>query len=153
MITSSTGIKSSSSISNVPWMISVRRLSPYFSFISNNSFLMISKIRSSFARISFKSAIRINKLFNSSSIFSLSKPARRCNCISLTALACLSDIPNSSINLCWMISVVLLVRINWMISSIWSKAFFKPSKICALASALFNSNCVLRRITSSWWDK
>ena len=100
MITSSTGIKSSSSISNVPWMISVRRLSPYFSFISNNSFLMISKIRSSFARISFKSAIRINKLFNSSSIFSLSKPAKRCNCISLTALACLSDIPNSSINLC-----------------------------------------------------
>ena len=39
---------------------------------------MISKIRSSLARISFKSAIVINKLFNSSSIFSLSKPAKRC---------------------------------------------------------------------------
>jgi len=114
---------------------------------------MIDNKRSLFSRISFKSAIISNNLFKSSSIFCLSKPARRCNCISRIALACLSDILNSSINLVWMISVVRLDLIKSIIASIWSRALFNPSKIWARSSALVNLNLVRRLITSSWWSR
>ena len=86
--TFSSGIKDSSSIYSIAVIsISVRRLSPYLSLISNNSSLIIFNTFSSEARIPLNSSINFNNSFNSSSILSLSKPVNLLKRISNMASA------------------------------------------------------------------
>ena len=124
--------------------------SPNLSFISSNSSLMMLYTKWSLARISFSLAISfINSLY-SSSIFSLCNPDKRFNCMSKIACACISDSPNLSINLSFASSYA--ERMICITSSILSIAIFKPSNICALASALSSSNFVLRSTTVFLWS-
>ena len=60
--------------------ISVRRSSPNRFFISSSSFLTISSTRASSARMSSQSAIFACRAPSSSSIFTISRPARRPSC-------------------------------------------------------------------------
>ena len=148
MTISSSAIKSSTSKSEVSIVISLRRLSPYFSFIAINSSLMISRWRSSEAKMAFKSAINTNNAACSSSIFSRSKPVKRAKRISKIAFAWISVRLNFSIKAVRAISVVWELWIVWITSSMWSKAISKPSNTWARASAFAKSNSVRRTMTS-----
>ena len=150
-MTCCSGIKSSSSISKSdPRTISVRRSSPCLCFTSNNSSRIIAWTRSSFAKISFKSAINATNPWYSSSILPRSNPVKRRKRISKIAFPWRSDNENSDINEFNASSSVDEPRIIAIIRSIWSKAIRSPSKIWARSSALFKSNCVRRTITSTW---
>ena len=124
--------------------------SPYFSLISNNSFLITANIFSSLLKINLNSSIIFNNSANSFSIFSLSKPVKRLSFISNIALACASLRPNWAINPLLASSSPFDAFISLIIASIWSKAIFKPSNIWTLFSAASKSNWVLRIIISLW---
>ena len=124
--------------------------SEYLFFISISSSFITPNSFSSLANIEFKYSINfINSLY-SSSILSLSNPVSLLSLISNIAWDCFSDRPNLSIKVFLAISVVLEFLIMLITSSMLSKAIFNPSKICALASALFRSNTVLLVTTSFW---
>ena len=142
-------IKSSTFISPSAATIFVFLSSPYFCLISSSSSLIISNTNCSLANISLKWAINfINSLY-SSSIFSRCKPDNVFNLISRIACAWISERPNLFINLSFASSYEDLIIL--ITSSMLSNAIFKPSNMCALASALSSSNLVLRVITCSLW--
>ena len=104
----------------------------------------------SLPNISLSSAINLSKSANSFSIFSLSNPVSLLSLISSIAFDWTSLKPNLLIKPFLASSSELEPRINLITSSIWSKAIFKPSKICTLFSALSKSNLVLLIIISLW---
>ena len=149
--TSSSWIKSSMSISLTTFWISVLLSSLYLLFISLSSSLITPRSFISSANILFKYSMYCIISLSSSSILSLSRPVNLLNLISKIAWACFSLNWNLSINVLFAISLVFEFLIIWITSSILSRAIFNPSNMCALASALFNSNTVLL-VTTSFWN-
>ena len=132
-------------------LISVLLASAYLSFIAIISSLITPKSNFSSDNIALKCSIFfINSLY-SSSIFCLSNPVSLCNLISKIAWAWISVKPNLDVNPSLASPVVLDDLIKLITASILSNAILKPSNICALASALFNSNTVLL-VTTSFWN-
>ena len=132
-------------------MISVLLSSPYLSFISNNSVFMISIRWFLLSRIPFKWAMCfINSLY-SSTTFSISNPVNLWRRMSNIACACMSERLKLFINPSLACVGSLLPRITLITSSMLSSAIFKPSSMCARASASFRSNFVRRTIIS--WRK
>ena len=117
--------------------------SPYFSEISDSSFLIMESIFFGLAKMSLSSLINFWTSDNSSSIFCLSRPASFCRRISKMALACNSENLNSFIKLARAISTSLDFFMSFIISSIWSSATLRPINICSRASASRRSNSVL----------
>ena len=124
--------------------------SEYLSLISNNSCLIIAKTFSSLAKIALYSSIFFNNSASSASILSLSNPVNLLNFISKIASLWILVKAKLLINFSFASASVLEPLIIFITSSIWSKAIFKPSKICTLSSAFFKSNLVLLIIISFW---
>ena len=139
------------SISLTTFWISVLLSSLYLLFISLSSSLITPRSFISSANILFKYSMYCIISLSSSSILSLSRPVNLLNLISKIAWACFSLNWNLSINVLFAISLVFEFLIIWITSSILSRAIFNPSNMCALASALFNSNTVLL-VTTSFWN-
>ncbi len=153
MMISCSGIKSSSSNSIWSIRISVRRSSLKRSFNSSSSVRIKSSKTSSLARMRFSSAINCMISSYSASIFSRSRPVRRCKRISRIACDCFSDNAKRSINCSRAASAVRLPRMIWMTSSKWSSAIRRPASKCSRASAFSRSNCVRRRTISFWCSR
>ena len=146
--TFSFGIMSSMLKSPPAYSISDLLSSPYFSFISKSSVLIISILLDSLSKISFRSFIVFIKSSNSPLNLSCSSPVNCLKRISTIALDCISLNLNSEINLDFASSAFDDDLIKEITLSILSEAIIKPSKICALSSAFFNSNFVLLTTTS-----
>gem|GEM_PF-3406057 len=102
-------------------------LSPKVSFIYEVSLEIISITLDSLLKISFKSAIKSNFSFNSSSIFFLSSQASLFNFISKIASACISVNQKFFISENLASSLEFEALIVAIISSIWSSAFLSHS--------------------------
>ncbi len=143
------GIKSSVLISpGAARTTLVRRSSLYLFLISTNSSRTTAKILASLPSNSFRYLINACFSFNSSSIFCRSKPASFCKRISKIARACNSENLNSLIKFASAVFTSFDFLMSLIISSMWSNAFFKPSKMCSRASACFKSNLARRIIIS-----
>ena len=148
------GIKSSSEISPKLFKsISVLRSSPYFSLITVNSSIINWINFALLDNISLNSEIALFNSSNSSFIFSIARPVKRPNLISVIAFACLSVKLKLAIIFSWASLSVFEFLIIFIISSILLTAIFKPSKMCALASAFSKSNWILLETTLIWWFK
>src|ERR1035437_7830832 len=153
MATSSTETRSSSLISPVSSMISVRRSSPKLFWTSLSSLTMRERSMVSEPRSSRYSAMRRWISANSSRIFCCSMPVRRCNWSSMMAWACLSLNWKAAIRPSRASRGTLAARTMRMTSSRWSRAFWKQSKICSRSRTLRSSNSVRRRTTSTRIDE
>jgi len=146
----SLGIISSIEISNASNPIAVLLSSPYFSEIARISSRITRRSVFLSARIAFSLRIfSINSAYSASS-FSLSKPVRARRRMSTIACAWTSVSSNLSINSCLATWTLLDPRMIRITSSILSRAFSRPSNICARSCALFRSYFVLLVTTSSW---
>ena len=148
MATSSSAIRSSISKSPSASTISVRRASPYFSWVSLSSLTTISINNVSLARIARRRSMVFINPANSSTIFCRSNPVNRWSCISRIAWAwsfvrenCTSRPLRASVGF-------VESLINLITASKWSSAIFSPSRIWARASA-FRRSCSVRRRTTS----
>ena len=146
--TCESGIMSSIFMSAPAYSISERRASPYLSRMAISSSLMICILLGSCAKISFKSVI--NNIISSYSPLSLScsSPVSWRKRISTMALAWISDNSKRAIRRSLASSGLFEPLMILITSSMLSLAMINPSKMCALASAFFSSNSVLRTMTS-----
>ena len=149
MIVFSFGIRSSIDRSYSSYPIEVRLSSPYLSLISMISFFTTESNTFLSAKIALYSAIFFSNSAYSLSSFSLSKPVNARKRISTIAFACASDKENLCCNFSFASLAFFDPRMIWITSSMLSNATNKPSKICALSSALFKSYFVRRVTTSS----
>ena len=154
--TLSSGIISSSLKLPPAYWISDRLSSPYFSFTSSSSALIISILRSLLLKISFKSKIVFLSSLNSSLNLLCSRPVSCLSLISTMALDCISVKLYFEERFTLASSGVFDFLIMLITSSILSEATIIPSKMCALSSAFFNSNSVLFTTISclcstKWW--
>ena len=142
--------RSSIDISYSSYPIDVLLSSPYLLRISMISSLMTSSNTLRSESILLNSAIFFWSSAYSLSIFSLSSPVRARSLISTIACACASLSENLPASFSLASAVLFDERIIDITSSILSRAINKPSKICALSSALLSSYFVRRVTTSSW---
>ena len=122
------------------------------SFKVRSSSLTTPKIFFGLAKRSSRCAMSSFFSLSSSLIFFLSRPARACNFISNIALVCLSENLNFFIKLLKASSFESDFLIMAIISSMWSKAFFRPSKICARSLAFCKSYLARLVTTSLRWS-
>ena len=135
MTTSVSGIMSSILTSPPANSMSVRRSSPYLSFISMSSSLMISMRLALSDKILFKYSIVFMSSSYSALILSLSRPVSFCRRMSRMAFACISLSLNSDIKPLRASSGVAEPRMSLITASRLSIAISKPSRTCALFSA------------------
>ena len=128
--------------------MSVRRSSPYFSFTSRSSSLMMPMRMPSSASTAFRWVISFMSSACSSRILSRSRPVRRCRRMSRMARACTSLSPKRSMRPSRATSGVSLPRIRAITSSRLSMAISRPSRMWARSSAFRRSYCVRRTTTS-----
>ena len=129
--------------------IMVRRSSPYFCTMSFSSWEMMAMRRARSARMSLRSAMVRSSSRYSFSILSRSRPVSLRRVISRMASLWRSDSPNCDMRPALAAAASSEPRMSRMISSIWSRAMRRPSRICARSSALPRSKRV-RRSTTSW---
>ena len=122
--------------------------SPYLSLISISSSLIIVILLSSLSRILLRSLIVFINSSNSPLSLSCSRPVNCLKRISTIAFDWISESLNSFINLILASSAFDEDLIKAITLSILSEAIIKPSNICALSSAFFNSYFVLLTTTS-----
>ena len=125
----------------------VRRSSPYLSRSSVSSFLITPSIFFGEASRSSRFLMRSFFSLSSSSTRLRSRPASAWSRISRMAVACLSESLNFLISSRCASSLSADCLIVLMIASMWSRAFFRPSKICIRSLARVSSNCVRRATT------
>ena len=123
--------------------------SPYFSFISINSFLIKSILIDLLSNSFLYPAIVFNNSSYSSLSLSCSRPVNCLNLISIIALAWISDNLYFFSSFCLASSAFEDFFIRSITASILSDAIISPSRICALCSAFLSSKVILLT-TTSW---
>src|SRR4030065_1030322 len=144
---SSSGIRSSISISEISVVISVLLSSLYFFFISSSSSFITLYISLSSPRSFFSRAIISINCLCSSFILSLSRPVKRCSLKSSMAWACITVSLKFLTNLSLAVGTSFEELIVFITSSRLSRAIKSPINMCSRSSAFFNSYLVLLTTT------
>jgi len=145
---SSLGIRSSMSMSRAWATISVRRSSPYLSFISRASALIMPRMRASLASMSSRSRMSLSISWNSSWMASSSIPVSFCRRMSRIALACSSSRSKRAISPALASSGDLAERMMRSVSSRAPIAFTRPCRMWSRFLAWARSYLVRRTMTS-----